>query len=260
MTEVPAPREVLQGKSHMEVNPLGARPELTLGGHKLLVKVTRGDEAEGSTHPCTPIFGPDRQDLFGAKQHGKARKELWNQVTNTPTLVELTHDINEGRYPEGMHVKQKFELQDGLFRLTTVHTNNNETEDLPVNFAEHFYWDAPQGWEGVKVNGHDVTQLVKDDAGMDWKDVNIIQIPGKPAIKVEQQGLPHMWGWAGGKEDETGKVVEFDKHYVALEACEGREERFGTEESKLKPGESRETVVTISLATDEEVAKYATAA
>ncbi|MGI8420026.1 MAG: hypothetical protein ACR2LN_05290 [Candidatus Levyibacteriota bacterium] len=249
MTEFLPLNERENNSSSMEINPRGARIEsLILGGHQLLSKVSRGDGKEASTHPCTPIFGPDGQKRFGLSQHGDARKDDWAVITSQPNLVELAYEISDGTYPPGMKVRQRFELKDGLFQLVTTHENDNVSVAMPVNLAEHFYWLAPQGWHGVKVNGIDVSNVVLEDRAIPWEDDNIIEISGQPRIRLQQQGLPYMQGWVGGKEDDEGNKISTDMRYVCLEACEGPGERFGSDASMIGPKSSRTTEVVIRLA------------
>jgi galactose mutarotase-like enzyme len=126
--------------------------------------------------------------------------------------------------------------------------SNNSNQDLPVNFAEHFYWYAPNGWEGLLVNGTDATEVVKKDASINLLSKNEIKIPGQKTIILEQKGFSIFRLWAY-KNPKTG---EYDNNYVCIEPAEGDpvQNFFGSEKSMIKPGQSRITEITISLKDD----------
>jgi len=230
-------------ESRMVINPQGARIErLSLGDRLVFGSVVRGDGREASSHPCTPIFGPETNTSFGLPQHGPMRNELCTVEERGPNLVILSHEIKSGSYPQGMHVRQSFAMFGNNFTLETVHTNNGE-QDAPVNFGEHFYWAAPNGWEGLRINGDDVTDAVKNDLVIPLQARNQIVIPGLPEIILEQEGLPVANLWVYHNE-ETGK---YDQDYVCIEPVEGdpTKNSFGSPESMIAPGSSRKTLITI---------------
>lgn len=229
----------------MVVNYVGARLEkLTLGGREILTKVIRGDGKVGSSHPCSPLLGPDRSNLYGLNQHGEMR--------NTPTLIKdertdsitLLHKIREGRYPLGMEVRERFQLSGSVFILTAWHINTGDTE-APVNFCHHFYWAAPNGWERLRVNGEDVTKKVEADELIPIKTLNKVEIPGsRQSILLIAQGFrfANLWVY---QDKENG---QFDTHYFCLEPVEGdRDTFFGAPDSMIAPRRRRDTQVIISL-------------
>lgn len=242
--------------SSFYVNPHGGRLEsLILNGQKLLFSGTRIDGGTGSTHLCSPNFGPDNKG-YGLPDHGPGRnkKTKWTVIKEEPDHVIQSYvigsgEVSAGNYPKGIEVTQDYKLVDGGFKIVTTHTNNGEM-DAPVNSAVHFYWatllglgEGEKGWEGVKVNGVNVSDLVKADTIVQWEDDNIIEMPDRPKIRVKQKGLPFLQGYAA-KDDVTG---EFDQNSAALEPAEGREERFGTPESMIAPGQSRQTELFIQV-------------
>lgn len=221
-------------KNSMRINPFGARiEEVVLGGVPILVSVTRGDGKVGSTHPCTPIFGPEKTTSFGLSQHGAMRNSLCEVLTENNKGVTFRHMINEGTYPQGVRVDQRIELLDDAFHVTTFHWNKGKKR-APVNFAEHLYWATPKGWEGLKINGEDVTQQVKDDEVIPLIGLNTIEIPGQPKMILGINGFEVVNLWA--YKDETGK---YDTHYVCIEPVEKNPKTFpfGSEKT-MKAAES----------------------
>lgn len=218
----------------MQINPMGARIErLVLDGFPILVSVERGDGKKASTHPCTPIFGPETTTSFGLSQHGAMRNSLCEVKYENGRKVELWHAIDEGEYPKGITVKQTFELVDNSFQVMTFHWNNGE-ETAPVNFGEHLYWNAPYGWEGLEINGKDVTETVKKDGIIPLGSKTSIKIPGMPEVILGQINLPYANLWAY-QDPETGL---YDTHYVCIEPIQYRPEEFGTQKTMIE-GASR---------------------
>lgn len=243
--------------SEMVINPHGARiEELRLLGVKILSTVKRGDGKEGSSHPCSPLFGLEIDTHFGLPQHGTMRDSQCRVVKNErprSTVVlnyKLNKGVKQGSYP-GVKVSQNFELSNGVFTLDTFHSvrpdspSNPSKVAVPVNFAEHFYWDTPQGWEGLRINGIDVTNIVKQDGIIELGERNTIEIPEMRTIILGTEGFGFAKLWAF-KNPETGV---FDSNYVCIEPVEGDPTGFfGSEKSLIKPGGIRETKVRISLA------------
>lgn len=243
MSEPLKSTEPASTESHMVINPKGARIESLILGERLVLKsVRRGDGREASSHPCTPIFGPETNTTFGLPQHGLMRNELCTVIEGGPNLIILSHEIKAGTYPPGMIVEQTFALLGGNFTLKTIHTNNGR-EEAPVNFGEHFYWAAPNGWEGLRINGGDVTDAVKNGLVVPLRATNQIVIPGLPEIILEQEGLPVAVLWVY-RDPATGG---YDRDYVCIEPVEGDPTKnfFGSPESLIAPGTSRTTRIAI---------------
>lgn len=227
-----------------EINPLGARLKLTLTNNPILVSITRGDGKTGETHPCTPIFGPDKNNLFSLKQHGEMRNTLCNAEKVGDTVI-VTHDVKDspGKYPSGMQVKQEISLKDGIFSLVMTHTNTGE-KPASVNSGEHCYFNSPQGYKGTRVNGIDVSEYIEKDRTIPLNDVNVIGIPGMPDLVLTQQGFKYAMLWVGKNSDG-----EPDKNYVCIEPVEGDPlgDYFGSPESIIAPGETRSAQFSIAL-------------
>ncbi len=237
LIEVRTDQDVLIMNSH------GALIEgLTLDGVRVLATVTRGDGKKAATHPCTPIFGRETTTNYGLPQHGPMRNSdtVMRRAGNS---ILVSYDVENGSYPRGLRVEQIARIENGKFSLDTLHRNSSVTP-LPANFGEHLYWDAPQGWEGVEINGIDVTELVKKDSVVDLLPRNEISIPGKPIYILEQIGLFKVVLWTGQSSEGV-----FDKNYVCIEPVEGDPlaNFFGTESSLIPPGTNRSTSLSISI-------------
>ncbi len=237
--------------SRMEIQTLGARiKDLTLSGVKILTTVPRGDGEEGSSHPCSPLFGPEINTHYNLPQHGTMRDSQCKVKENAKYLNTLALECNVkgGSYP-GVTVCQNFDLGSGLFTLETFHSVSaynlsSRLIGVPVNFAEHLYWNAPKGHKGVKINGVDVTKMIEQDEIIEWLPRNKIEIPGIPTIILEQQGLNFAQFWVG-----KNSAGEYDTNYVCIEPVEGDPKTgfFGSEKSLIKSAGMRQTTIRINL-------------
>lgn len=217
---------------------------LTIHGHAILTAAVRGDGKRGATHPCSPLFGPERNTSFGLSQHGPVRNTLASSMRMDDGSAELYTHVNEHEYPSGLIIRQLFKLEADTFSITTIHENTGRTP-VPVNFGEHFYWNAPDGWDGVMLNGENVTDLVKKNGTAPLTTVNTISIPGQPEIRLEQQGMPCAVLWAY-RNPET---ESYDHQYVCIEPAERdpASDFFGTQESMIAPGKTRTTFLAITV-------------
>jgi galactose mutarotase-like enzyme len=230
----------------LRVHPQGAKLELTLNGTVILGSFARGDGKTGITHPCTPIFGPDKNNLYGLKQHGNMRNEVCD-VKKIVDNVVVTHTITDQGYPEGMLLKQVMGIEDGVFSMVMIHTNTGKTK-AAVNTGEHCYFDAPQGYKGTKLNGEDLSSLVEenwDGIAVPLKDTNIIEIPGKPTIELTQNGFNKAMVWVGKNPDSKA----IDQTYICIEPVEENPagSYFGSKQSYLMPGQSRSVMFSLAL-------------
>lgn len=233
------------GPSELKIDTLGAKIEsLVLDGYKILSVVLRGDSKFGASHPCSPIFGPETETHYGLSQHGPVRNQEWQVVTRTKTELVLTCSVTEQNYDFTVTVRQEFGLEPNRLRINTEHTNL-DSRPAPVNFAEHFYWNTPKGWDDLRVNGQNIGDLPKETGMIELKEKNKIEIPGLPEIELIQSGMPLAVLWAYQNPDSK----HYDSHYVCLEPAEGpiRSNWFGSAASMIGPGHSRKTTVEISL-------------
>lgn len=230
----------------LRVFSTGAKIRLDLRGICVLGTFARGDGKQGMTHPCTPIFGPDRNNLYGLKQHGNARNEVCN-VNRIADNIIVSHTITDAGYPEGIMVKQVMGIEDGMFSLVMIHTNTGQTK-AAVNTGEHCYFDAPQGYKGTTINGVDLTSLIEehwDGKAIELKKTNTIQIPGKPTLELTQNGFNKAMIWVG-KNPETKAI---DQTYVCIEPVEENPagSYFGSKQSYLLPGQSRSAMFSLRV-------------
>ena len=232
------------GNSELVINPDGGRIEsLKLDGHHILVSVTRGDGKKGSTHPCSPIFGPETTTAFGLSQHGPVRTTVMETHHQSKDSVTLTAEIKQGSYPESVFIEQLFELGPQSLIITTTHINNG-SQAVPVNFGEHFYWSTPRGWNTITLNKVAVADKVKSNGTAPLDKVNVIEIEGLPLIRLEQSGMNTAVLWAYKKTYGT-----FDTDYACIEPAEGdpMADYFGTKESLIAPNTHRVTTLHISI-------------
>lgn len=229
------------------IEHLGARKILTLDNHLILTKITRGDGKIASTHPCTPIFGPDRNNRFGLIQHGQTRNQLCAVRLIDPQTLEITHPIDDPGYPSGITITQKLSLSSQKVNITTSHTNHGRAP-APIIYGEHCYFDAPQSFQGTTINGQDITQIVlsyPNGFPIPLTNDNHINIPGKPTIRLTQQALAYAMVWVG-YHPETGNQ---DSDYICIEPVEANplSDFFGSEASLLQPGQTRTCSFSLTL-------------
>lgn len=222
----------------------GAKITLNLRGHLILGAFERGDGKNGVTHPCTPIFGPDKNNLYGLKQHGNMRNEICD-VKQIADNTIVSHTISDAGYPDGMMVKQVMGIEEGVFSLVMIHTNTGKVK-AAVNTGEHCYFAAPQGYKGTMINGVDVTSLIEenwDGKAVELKETNTIQIPGKPAIELTQNGFNKAMIWVGKNPESK----EIDGTYVCIEPVEENPagSYFGSKQSYILPGQSKSVMFSL---------------
>jgi galactose mutarotase-like enzyme len=226
------------------VDSLGGKITLLkLNNVLILTCVTRFDGKPGITHPCTPIFGPDMNNVYGLKQHGDMRNKLCTVSKTGKEEITIEHDIIDQGYPQGMKVKQVLKIQNGVFSLSFNHTNIGN-KPAEVNAAEHFYFDAPEGYLGATINGQDIKELMGDSATgvvIDLEKESVIHIPGKPKLILKQEGFNNVALWSG-LNPATG---ERDKDYICIEPVEYDPSRFGNVKGSISPGNERTASLTI---------------
>lgn len=100
------------------INTQGARIEvLELDGARILRPVVRGSGKLGSTHPCSPNFGPDT--IYGLPQHGPVRNELWRINYQRGQKLQLACTIRHRNFPEGLKIVQSFILDRNFLMIRT---------------------------------------------------------------------------------------------------------------------------------------------
>jgi len=244
------------GASFLEIDLSGGLIALlTLDRKTILSYAVRGDGKTVATHPCTPNFGPDGRGVDESDklpQHGPGRNSIWKKVeSDDSSELRIRLEIDGEQYPEfkGLVVEQAFRLDSDELTIETTHFNNG-SEEMPVNFGEHFYFNAlVSGWKDLHINGAPMADNVKNTGVIDLKKENIISGLDVGEITLKQEGFSRGVLWTG-KNKETG---EYDKLYVCFEPVEGDPVDgddpgfFGTEESMIEPNQSRKTVIKLSL-------------
>ncbi len=239
------------GEHSVSVDLVGGKiTQLVLGGKTVLGSFDRIDGGVGETHPCTPNFGPV-DEKYGVKQHGPGRKLPWERVSDDgDEKLKMRLEIDGDDYPKfaGLVVEQAFSFESGEFVVTTTHTNNGK-DKMPINFGEHFYFNTPLvSWDGLEINGRSMKDKVKNTGVIGLLDENIISGLSVGEIILKQEGLEKAVLWTGRNREE-----EFDKHYVCIEPVEGSPVEgnnpgfFGSDDSMIPSGESRTTVIKLSL-------------
>jgi galactose mutarotase-like enzyme len=227
----------------LSVNPLGATITLDLLGTPILTAVTRSDGKQGITHPCSPIFGPDVNGIYGLSQHGQMRISPTRVAKTADREITVLHNVTDAGFPIGIGVKQVLTLENSTFKLSYTH-HNGGSQPAFVNGAEHCYFAAPQGHNGSTLNGQDVTTLMgESDSGVvvDLKPTNSIRIPGLPPLELVQQGFRTAALWV--RKTDGGR----DRDYLCIEPVEYDPILFGSPPTKIDPGASRTATFHISL-------------
>lgn len=198
----------------------------------------RIDGKFGNTHICVPNFGNEGVAEYLLPFHGPARSGMWKIKKLSRKSMIIYFEFEEiGNYLGKIYVEQEFVLENGLKHFVRV--ENRGDIEVPVNIAIHNYWNVPEGWNDLKINGKDVTNLVKADDYMEIENKNEISFSEFDNLTLEQQGFSFARLWTGRREIKKG-IVEYDKNYVCIEPVIGRDQYFGSEESILKAGKTRE--------------------
>lgn len=223
------------GQNSVTINQTGSIiEELIINNTKILGRFTRIDNKSAASHPCTPIFGLEKTTNFSLPRHGSARNQDWTIIDQTNNFLTLELKINDGQYPKGLIAQQKFDLTDNNFSITTTHQNLS-SNDLPVRFGEHLYWNTPKGWDDLKINNQPVSDLVKKDTGFIWPEKNIIEISGQPKIRLIQKNLNWVQLWTAQNDNQ------FDNNYVCIEPAQDKP-------VQIQPNQIIKSTITIALA------------
>lgn len=194
-------------------------------GILILGTFQRIDGKSGNTHVCVPNFASGGLEKYGLPFHGPFRSAIWNLVSQNENLLEINCEI------DNLEVWQKFFLNDEYFNQQIIIENKGEVFK-PINAAIHNYWSSELGWQGIKINGIDVSFFVKQNEFVGLQQLNEIDIPGKPLIKWSVDGFKYAKLWTGFLEESGNKI--FDNNYVCIEPImEKDEEFFGKQESML---------------------------
>jgi len=179
--------------------------ELKYKDEIILGTFLRIDGKHGNTHVCCPNFGNEGdKDL---PFHGPFRTKEWNLINKSLNNIEIeTVDL-------GLRIRQVFDLRDGFEQLVVV--ENLGAGDRAANVAIHNYWAAEMGWQGTKLNGQIVDELIKSDISRPVLGDNVLEIPGKSVKRWNLTGFGFAQFWVSFSENEGQK--KYDDGYVCIE-------------------------------------------
>ena len=196
-------------------------------GILILGSFERIDGKRGNTHICVPNFANDGVKKYGLPFHGFFRNAPWVLVQKTEIILEISCETM------GFDVHQIFSLNKEYFSQKLTVENKNEGEK-PVNVAIHNYWSSELGWQGATLNGFDLSMGIKQSDFINLRQLNDLDIPGKPLIKWQLMGFNYGKLWTSFLEEGNNKI--FDNNYLCIEPIIERDENYyGSEESMLQP-------------------------
>lgn len=238
--------EITNQNTTLSVNLSGGRiGVLKLNGILLLGTYTRIDGAEASSHVCIPNFDTEGMEEYHLPKHGPFRNITWEHVDSTDHSITIRARMDkEGTYPSALEATQIFSIDEQSFTHTVTIANNGNRE-APVNIAYHYYWDAPNGWEGLMMGGTNVSDLVRKDTYTDLSEKTSIKLPGQPEIIVTTVGCKYAQLWTG-RIEQRGHM-QYDHSYVCIEPFVGKRGYFGSPDSMVPPNGTKTATVTLSL-------------
>jgi galactose mutarotase-like enzyme len=227
-------KEIFNNGWKLVIETKGGRiVNLDKDGQNILGTFERIDGKQGNTHVCVPNFGEEGMEEYGLPFHGPSRNEEWNLIEQTDKKIRINFKF-EGteKYLGKLLIEQEFDLEDGFRQKIRV--ENIGEKDVPVNLAIHNYWNAKNGWQGLKINESDVSKIVKNDDYFEVKNQNIILFPDGRKMRLDLDGFTSVRLWTGRNDGQ------YDQSYVCIEPVIGGEGYFGNERSILKVGEVKE--------------------
>jgi hypothetical protein len=201
-------------------------------GVLILGSFERIDGKRGNTHVCVPNFANDGVKKYRLPPHGLFRNAPWILVQKTENTLEV--DCETGEWD----VHQIFSFSGEYFNQKVI-IENKSGEGKPVNAALHNYWSSELGWQGLTLNGSDLSLGIKQNDFINLRQLNDLDIPGKPLIKWQLFGFNYAKLWTGFLEESGNKI--FDNNYVCIEPIMEKDEYFfGSEKSVLLPNTKME--------------------
>ena len=227
----------------VEIDLNGGRVvSLKKNNQEILGTFERIDGKKGNTHVCVPNFGEEGMEKYDLPFHGPSRNEEWRLIKKTENKIKISYEFKSTeKYLSNLLIEQEFSLKNG-FRHRVVVKNIGE-KDVPVNVAIHNYWTINNSWLGLKINDVDVSQIVKNDDYFEVKDKNVILFSDRKEVNFNLKGLNNVRLWVARKGDENNIV--YDQKYVCIEPVIGKGNFFGSEESILKVGKTKEVEQTV---------------
>jgi hypothetical protein len=212
----------------LEVELEGGRISvLKKNGILILGSFERIDGKRGNTHLCAPNFANDGVKEFGLPFHGPFRNAPWILINKGDDVLEIACENM------GLDIHQFFSFNSEYF-IQKIAIENKSEENKPINIAVHNYWSSDLGWGSVRLNDFDVSMGIKNNEFTRLRQMNEINIPGKPLIKWQLMGFNYAKLWTGFLEEMGSKI--FDNNYFCLEpVMRDNENFFGSPESMLYP-------------------------
>lgn len=212
-------KSIKSGDWELVIDLAGGRiVSLKKAGRLILGTFSRIDGKTGNTHLCVPNFADEGSNL-GLPFHGPARNSTWQVgfCGDSSILIGIVLDKSL-LYPIRLQVRQKFVF--GVNFSQQIEIKNIGRLSAPVNLGIHYYWSTPAGMTGTRVNGHDITDLIKDNKEIGLLPVNRIIFPKQTPIVMRTEGFPRAVVWTGFRA-QAGKKI-FDDHYCCIEPVAGR--------------------------------------
>jgi len=220
---------------HLEIDLKGGRIiELSRSGEAVLGTFARIDGKTGNTHICVPNFGNEGTAQFGLPFHGPARNLEWQTEHITGDSLTILCELPpSASYTGELYAAQVFELKKDSFSHTVTVENTGESA-APVNVGIHNYWATPDGWEGAKLNGTDITAQIRENGSGSLRKSNTITFPGGRKYKLKVKGFSDMMFWSAGSGGQN------DRSYACLEPVHLLSDPpKALKEKMLQPGRQR---------------------
>lgn len=183
------------------IRELKYKDKIVLGTYK------RIDGKLGNTHICCPNFGSEGMEKFGLPFHGPFRNLEWNLVSkNQNRIIIEVQDL-------GLKIKQFFEINNGFKQ--TIRVENLKNKARKINLAIHNYWGANNDWQGTKLNGEIIDEIIKSDSSKILAKKNILEMANKTKYKWKLSGFKYGQFWTSFKELEDKKI--YDYKYFCVE-------------------------------------------
>ena len=196
-------------------------------GILILGTFKRIDGKEGNTHLCVPNFADDGVEKYELPFHGPFRNSPWVLFQSMENSLEI--ECENG----GLDVHQFFSFNGENFIQKVVIENKSE-EEKPINMAIHNYWSSDLGWQGTTLNNIDLSLGIKQNDFINLRQLNELNIPGKPLIRWQLAGFNYAKLWTGFLEERNSRI--FDNNYFCLEPIIQKDENFfGSLKSMLRP-------------------------
>ncbi|MFA5136421.1 MAG: hypothetical protein WC489_03425 [Patescibacteria group bacterium] len=236
-------KTISEGSWSLTVDLNGGRiKELCYDKKIILGSFSRIDGKTGTTHLCIPNFADEGTSVYDLPFHGLVRDVSWNvRDDKKNVLTILCKTSSTDKYPAELYVEQKFELIKNSFRQTVV-VENGGGASAPVNIGIHNYFNAVEGWEGIKINGIDITEKAKSNGFILLRHNNRLVFPGGISYKLRVKNFDHAVLWSARKSSL------YDMSYLCIEPVKQYKEGFfGSKESFLAVGKTYSVMQEISV-------------